>query len=214
MWSSPRHRALWALVAARMPGDDLAHDAEHVRRVTAWCLHLAATEGADVELAGAAGLVHDLVAIPKEHPDRPLGGERSAAAAAGLLPEVGYAPVEIAAVVEAVRTCSWSRGLEPTGPLGRILQDADRLDAIGVLGLARTWSTAQRMGGGLLAHPEQPWPEEREPDDRRYALDHVARKLQHLAAGMHTTAARIEAERRHAAMMAAVEAFRSEVASP
>lgn len=213
MWQSQRHRTLWGLVAPRMPVDDLAHDAEHVRRVTLWCLHLARCEEADLDLAGAAGLVHDLVAIPKEHPDRPLGGERSAAAAAGLLPEAGYASGEVAAVVEAVRTCSWSRGLAPTGILGRILQDADRLDAIGVLGLARTVATAQRMGSSALAHPVEPWPEARAPDDRCYALDHVAVKLCHLAAGMHTAAARAEAGRRHDSMMAAVAALRGELAA-
>lgn len=213
-WYSERHRRLWEQVAPRMPHDDLAHDAEHVRRVYRWCLALAPEAAADPELAGAAGLVHDLVAIPKDHPDRPLGGERSAAAAGGLLGGVGYEATAVQAVVEAVRTCSWSRGLAPTGPLGRVLQDADRLDALGVLGLARMFATAQRMGGGRLYHPGDPAGTARALDDRHYALDHVARKLRHLVAGLHTSSARAEGARREAAMETAVAELRREIAAP
>ncbi len=198
-----------------MPQDDIAHDAEHVARVYRWCLRLAEEGGADPELVGAAGLVHDLVDIPKDHPDRPLGGERSAEAAADLLPGMGYQRTEVEAIVEAVRTCSWSRGLTPSAAEGRVLQDADRLDAIGVIGLARCFATGQRMcartRAGAFYDPADPDATARELDDRHYSLDHVATKMRKLPAAMHTATARAEAALRMQALEAAVAALRREI---
>ena len=107
----PRHAALWSLVSEQTDDVDLAHDGEHVLRVYRWALRLAPEAGADVELTGAAALVHDLVNIPKEHRDRPLGSELSARASQGLLENAGYTAPECDAIVEAVRTTSWSLSL-------------------------------------------------------------------------------------------------------
>lgn len=212
----PRHAHLWPLISQRLPVAELAHDAEHVLRVYHWCLLLAPEADVDADEAGAAGLVHDVVFIPKHLADRPLGGERSAAVAADLLPRCGYDEEETVRVVEAVRTCSWSRGLVPTAGLGRVLQDADRLDAIGAIGLARLFGTAQFMaqatGVGAFYHPGDPAATgERELDDRRWAVDHMRRKLLRLADGMHLATARLEAERRHARLVVFLEDLLAEV---
>ena len=157
------------------------------------------------DVAGAAALVHDCVSIPKDSPDRPLGGERSAKLAAGFLPEAGYNPAETQAIVEAVRTCSWSRGLAPTSALGQILQDADRLDALGVIGILRSTACAQYMSArtsGLLYDPTDPLAlRGRSLNDKQAMLDHIDCKLIHLAAGMHTRSAQVEAGIRQQAML-------------
>ena len=150
-WSGERHAALWASVEQHMQVTDLAHDVLHVQRVYQWAVHLSPEAGCSADLAGAAALVHDAVQIPKHEPDRPMGGERSAELAAGLLPDAGYSAEECAEIVEAVRTCSWSRGLAPTGPLGALLQDADRLDAIGVIGFMRLTACAQSFAQAGVA---------------------------------------------------------------
>lgn len=203
---SPRLAALWSQVEPLLPAADLAHDRDHVLRVTAWALRLAPEAGADSELATAAALVHDLVNIPKDSPDRPLGSEASAAASRGHLQAAGFTEVEVAEVVEAVRTCSWSRGLTPTGALGRVLQDADRLDALGAIGLARNLACAQSFAArspSRFYDPADPLAATGRPlDDVRNAADHFQVKLQHLARGMHTETARAEAGRRHAFMEA------------
>jgi uncharacterized protein len=200
-----RHAALWKLVEQRLLPGELAHDAQHVLRVLDWSLRLAPEAGADPDLAGAAALVHDLVFVPKDSADRAAGGERSAAAAPAVLAAAGYEPDEIAQVAEAVRTSSWSRGLAPTGPLGAVLQDADRLDAIGALGLLRNVACAQHMakpGRGAFYEPADPLARSgRALDDKAWATDHLFAKLLRLAAGMHTAAARAEAERRHAFLL-------------
>lgn len=152
-FAHPRHAALWALVEPRLPPGELAHDRFHILRVHAWALRLAPEAGADPDLAGAAALVHDLVFVPKDSAQRSQGGELSAAAAPVVLAEAGYAASEIALIADAVRTSSWSRGLPPAGPLGAVLQDADRLDAIGALGLMRNLACAQHMASAQGLHP-------------------------------------------------------------
>ena len=202
MLATPRHDALWAIVAPLLPTAELAHDRDHVLRVYAWALRLAPEVGAEPDLAGAAALVHDLVNIPKDSPDRPLGSEASAQASRGPLAQAGYTETERQTIVEAVRTCSWSRGLAPTGPLGAVLQDADWLDALGAVGLARNLACAQ----GFAARSPSRFYDPSDPlgvsgrllDDVRNAADHLPRKLLRLARGMHTDTARAEATRRHA----------------
>ena len=213
-----RHARLWPLVVAHCAPAELAHDQHHVLRVYRWALKLAPEAGVDPDLAGATALVHDLDAIPKDSPERAQGGERSARLAATPLAAAGYASDEIAAVIEAVRTSSWSRGLVATSALGALLHDADRLDAIGALGIARVFACAQRMSTperpGRFYDPADPLAEAaRALDDRRQAVDHFAAKLLTLAAGMHLPSARAEATHRHATMLAYLDALRRELAA-
>lgn len=211
-----RHAALWRLVEPYLPPGELAHDRFHIERVYQWMLLLAGEAGADPDLAGATALVHDLAFVPKDSPDRALGGERSAAAAPTVLMAAGYAAEEIAAISEAVRTSSWSRGLEPTNALGVALQDADRIDAIGAIGLMRNLACAQYMSRpdrpGRFYHPDDPFAAGGRPlDDRTNAVDHCFAKLLKLADGMRLSTARAEAARRHVAMVAFIAELKAEL---
>lgn len=205
-WAHPRHAVLWSLVEPRLPPSELAHDRFHIQRVHAWTLRLAAEAGADPDLAGAAALVHDLVFVPKDSAQRAEGGERSAAAAPEVLAAAGYDALEITQIADAVRTSSWSRGLPPVGPLGAVLQDADRLDALGALGLMRNLACAQHMakpGRGGFYHPDDALARSGRPlEDKAWATDHLFAKLLKLADGMHTVTARDEARRRHDFLLA------------
>lgn len=205
----PRHAALWAALAAERPSPqpDVAHDLGHLRRVHAWALRLAPEAGADPDLAGAAAILHDLVSVPKDHPDRSEAGARSAAAAAPLLARAGYSTEESGVVIRAIHSSSWSSGRAPEVAEGAVLQDADRLDALGAIGALRNAAVAQAMAargaGTALAHPDDPFARGGRPlDDRRHALDHWPLKLFRLAAGMHTPGARAEAARRTARLQA------------
>ena len=211
----PRHVALWQEVEPRTPTTDLSHDRQHLERVYAWALRLASEAGVEPDLAGAAALLHDLVSVPKEDPGRQQASERSAEAAIELLQRAGYAAPEIEQIVEAIRTASWSRGLQPAAPLGALLQDADRLDAIGAIGIARTVACAQGMtarGRALrLYDPDDPLARRRPPDEGRNALDHFQTKLLRLAATMHLPTAREEAARRQATMLGFLEELAREL---
>ncbi|MBA3686357.1 MAG: HD domain-containing protein [Planctomycetes bacterium] len=213
----PRHRRLWPLVEARLQPGELAHDRWHLERVYAWAMRLAPEAGVDADLAGATALAHDLAVVPKESPERPQGGERSARLAGEPLAAAGYSTEEIAAIVEVVRTSSWSRGLSATSPLGELLQDADRLDAIGAVGIARVFACAQAMSRperpGRFYDPLDPVAATPRPlDDRAQAVDHFAAKLLRLADGMHFPSARAEAQRRQFTLRAYLAALAYELA--
>jgi uncharacterized protein len=212
-----RHQAVWQQVERHLPAGELAHDRSHIARVYAWSLRLAAEGGAPADLAGAMALVHDLAFIPKDSPERAAGGERSAIMAEAVLSAAGYHAEEVSEIAEAVRTSSWSRGLAPTNALGIVLQDADRLDAIGAIGLMRTFACGQFMSRperpGRFYHPDDPGAVSgRALDDRSFALDHCYAKLLHLAAGMRLPSAQAEAQRRHATIVGFLGQLQSELA--
>jgi uncharacterized protein len=202
-----RHAALRALVLPHLPAGELAHDQHHLDRVYRWAMRLAPEADADPDWCGAAALVHDLAFVAKDSPERSTGGERSAAAAPAVLARAGYDAEAIAVIAEAVRTSSWSRGLAPTNPVGAVLQDADRLDALGAIGLLRTAACGQHMSRaerpGRFYDPSDPLADGgRRLDDRMQVMDHLPAKLLRLAASMHTATARVEAARRHATLTA------------
>ena len=110
-------------------------------------------------------------------------------------------------MADAVRDHSFSRGAVPRGPLGEALQDADRLEALGAIGLLRCVSTGVRMGGAWF-DGDDPWAAGRPLDDTRYSVDHFFTKLLGLAATMRTEAGRAEARHRAAFL----EAFLAQLA--
>jgi uncharacterized protein len=92
------------------------------------------------------------------------------------------------------------------------VQDADRLDALGAVGLARMFYISGRLGRAL-AHPTDPLALHRERDDMRYALDHIEEKLATLPAMMQTQAGRAVAHERLTLMLAFRDAFVAEWSS-
>ena len=173
---------------------DPTHDTAHALRVAHWTLRLGGTEVAPRE-AIAAALLHDAVNPAKDSPERSLASTRSAELASVRLPELEFAPAAVARIADAIRDHSFSRGAVPTTALGRALQDADRLEALGAIGLLRCISTGVRMGGAWF-HADDPWAEARPLDDAHYSVDHFFAKLLELPATMRTEAGRAEAERR------------------
>lgn len=185
---------LTALRALVDEGDDASHGLGHLVRVAVWTLRIGGT-GIDVREAIAAALLHDLVNVPKNHPDRARASELSADAARPHLREAGFDDGAVERIGDAIRDHSFSRGAVPRGPLGRALQDADRLEALGAIGLARCFATGERLGGAFF-HETDPFARDRPLDDKAYSVDHFYVKLLTLPATMCTEAGRAEAERR------------------
>ena len=197
-----------ALVDALPPGDDGAHDMAHIARVWANARRITAEEGGDPEILAAAVLLHDCVAVEKSSPLRAQASRLAAARAGELLAGLGWERGRIAAVTHAIAAHSFSAGIAPETLEARVVQDADRLDAIGYVGIARCFYTGGRMGSALY-HADDPSAAARELDDRAYALDHFRAKLLRLAEGFTTAAgARMAAERSSvvAAFLAGFEA--------
>jgi uncharacterized protein len=174
---------------------DGAHDLAHCLRVARLARALGEEEGADPEACAAAALLHDLVYLPKNHPDSSgtarLGGEFALAWCREIPELAGRAEL----IAGAVATHSFSGGARPASLEGAVLQDADRLEALGAIGLARVFATGGSMGTGLW-HPGDPWARARPLDDKRWSLDHFAAKLLKLKDGMNTAAGRRLAESR------------------
>lgn len=186
-----------------------AHDGSHVARVTALAAEIARAEGADVEVATAAALLHELWNFPKDHPDRARSGDVAAEHAARALAEHGYERI-VDPVVACIRDHAWSKGVVPASLEARILQDADRLDAIGAVGVARCFATAGELRRPFY-DPFDPLCRARTPDDRTYTLDHFFAKLLRIPDRLHTPTARALAAPRVAAMRAFLDAFAAEV---
>lgn len=192
-------------------GSDPGHDVAHALRVALWTVRLA--EGVDPRCCVAAALLHDAVNLPKDSPERHHASERSAALARELLPPLGFDDAQIEAIAEAIRDHSYSRGATPTSLLGRALQDADRLEALGALGVCRTLSCGARMGARYF-DPDDPWARRRPLDDRRFTVDHFFTKLLALPDTMNTEGGRREATRRAAFLRGFLEQLAAEIGEP
>ncbi len=201
---------LKAAVRRHMTGADPAHDIGHLARVWENAKAIADVEGGDLRVLAGAAFLHDLVNLPKSDPDRAMASTRSAEAAVPILESLGFSGVEIDATAHAIRAHSFSAGIAPETIEARVLQDADRLDALGAVGIARMFT----VSGGLdraIADADDPFATARELDDGRFALDHFAVKLLRLEAAMSTVTGRKLAATRTARMRAFVQAFGEEV---
>lgn len=169
--------------------DDGAHDLSHLERVWRNARFIQAEEGGDLEMIAAAVLLHDYVQVPKDSPMRSKAAALAADKARSILETIGWRTPRIRLVAEAIESHSFSAGLTPRSLEGRILQDADRLDAIGLTGVARCFYTAGRMGSALY-NREDPAAQSRALDDLHFALDHFPNKLLGLATRFQTNTGR------------------------
>lgn len=191
---------------------DAAHDLLHIRRVVASARRLAAAEGARLEIVLPAAWLHDCVSIPKDSPLRATASTVAAEAACDFLAASGYPPDLLPAIAHAIAAHSFSAGIVPETIEAKVVQDADRLDALGAIGLAR----CLMLGGEIhrpLYHAAEPFPATRSPDDRAYTIDHFYTKLLSLAGTMRTASARAEAERRTAFLRAFLDQLATELSA-
>jgi uncharacterized protein len=175
-----------------------AHDFQHILRVYKNAEMISRQEdGVDLDIVLAAALLHDLVVYPKGSSKTINSADDSADVAKKILFEYKKYPIEkIEKVADTIRTHSYSKKLIPSTLEGKILQDADRLDAIGAIGIARTFSVGGSENRSLY-NPADPFCEsERRLDDAQWTLDHIKKKLMILKNSMHTKTAKKLAEQR------------------
>lgn len=201
---------LESIAADRCDGTEPAHDFLHVKRVVANARVLAESARAHVPIATCAALLHELFNYPKGHPDSKRSGEVCAQEARKVLLRE-EAPTEwIDGVCYAIAVHPFSLGVMPETLEAKILQDADRLDAIGAVGIARCFATCADLKRPLYS-PEDPFCQNRPPADKQWGVDHFYAKLLRLQDTMHTPKARVLAQSRIDFMKAYLQQLANEL---
>ncbi len=199
-----------AFLKREMSSADASHDIEHVRRVVRNAgILLESTPEADRRIVTAAAWLHDCVTLSKNHPNRKKASVMAAEKASEFLKKNGIPEDQIRAVHHAIEAHSFSAGIEPETIEAEIVQDADRIDALGAIGLARCFMTGASMGSALY-NPNEPIPKNRTADDKNYCVDHFFTKLLKLPETMRTEAGKKEANRRADVIRYWLEEFRRE----
>jgi uncharacterized protein len=190
--------------------DDPAHDWNHVERVAFNAKSICDMEKVDSEITLAAVYCHDLINLPKNHPDRAKASELSAQEAEIHLRSVGFNQNEIEQIKQGITQHSYSRGEKPSSIHSAIVQDADRLDAIGAIGIIRCAVTAGKLNSKLYS-PADPLGENRVLDDKKFMIDHYFLKLFKLPDLMNTESAKKIAQERVQFMKSFLSTFNQEI---
>jgi uncharacterized protein len=188
----------------------VAHGLEHIRLVVANAKHLAADEGARLDVVVPAAWLHDCVVVPKDSPERARASRLAAAEAVRLLARWGVGDDLLPLIAHAIEAHSFSAGIAPQTIEAGVLQDADRLDALGAVGLARVLMLGAELGRPFYV-PDDPFCERRQPDDLASSVDHFYTKLLGLAATFTTTAGRAAAKRRTRTLQRFLDDLRHEL---
>ena len=175
--------------------EDPAHDLSHFKRVVRTAKHLCAIENGNLEVVVPAAWLHDLVIVPKNDPRRSHASRLSAQAALQFLSSIHYPEKFYNDIAHAIECHSFSANITPTTKEACIVQDADRLDGLGAIGLARCFATAGMMKR-LFYDLNDPFCENHKPDDQKFTIDHFYVKLFKTAETLKTPAGRQEGERR------------------
>ena len=190
--------------------EDPAHDLLHFKRVVSLAKNLCKHEGGDPQIVVPAAWLHDLVIIPKDNPLRQKASRLSAEKASEFLKSIHYPAQFIEAIAHAVEGHSFSANIEVKTIEAKIVQDADRLDGLGAIGIARCFATS-----GLLKRTfynfEDPFCQERQPDDAQFAIDHFFKKLFRTAESLKTKSGMEEGKRRVEVMKSYLASLEEEI---
>ncbi len=200
LWGSPFRTACIECLA----NADAGHGVDHIERVVVNAIRIGREENAEPAVVMPAAWLHDCVSVPKSSPDRHLASRLAADRALEILSSLNYPDPWNRQIHHAIAAHSFSAGIACESIDARVVQDADRLEALGAIGMARCFMT----GGAMLTslyHVDQPMPLDRHLDDRKYSIDHFFAKLFRLPKTMQTEAGRLEANRRTGIMLQFLE---------
>lgn len=200
------------LVKEKLGDDSTGHDYFHIMRVRALTARLAKMEGADVYVAELAALLHD-IADWKFHGGDLNEGPR---VASEWLSSLGEKPETIEKVAAIIKEVSYKGAGVKTTPQsieGKVVQDADRLDALGAIGIARTFAYGGRFERPMYDPEQAPVMHqtfEEYKNAKGTTLNHFYEKILLLKDRLNTDSARILAEERHRFVEDFVERFLQE----
>lgn len=173
-----------------------SHGFDHTLRVTRLCERLGEDEGADMRVVLPAALLHD-IGRPLEEKQGIAHEKAGALIAEEFLRSIGYEEALIPKITHAIRTHRYRSESRPETLEAMVLSDADKLDAMGAIGIARTFMQAGEQKGTMSN-----------------AIDHIHEKLLKLKGLMYTRGARGIAEERHTVLNDFLMAFEAELHLP
>ena len=199
-----------AIFESAIQSGDPAHDLEHIRRVVLNTKKIAKTENLSMEVLLPAAWLHDCVHVAKNSQERSTASQLAADHAVNTLKQHGYPKEHFSAIHHAIEAHSFSANISPHSIEAKVLQDADRIDALGAVGLSRCLMLGGHMGSDLY-HSEDPFAKNRPLDDTDYCIDHFFAKLLGLKNTMQTKAGKALAEKRTKFLSDFIEQLRSEI---
>ncbi|MCW8328533.1 HD domain-containing protein [Photobacterium sp. SDRW27] len=194
----------------RLEITDPAHDLSHIERVVAAAKQFAHQENGKLAVVIPAAWLHDCISLAKNHPKRHEGSRLAATEALRFLREIGYPEEYLDDISHAIEAHSYSAGIPVRTLEAAIVQDADRIDALGAIGIARCIQVSSSFNARLYSDTD-PFGEAREYDDKAFCIDHFYSKLFKLEQTMNTAAAKREARQRTAYMKGFLEQLRHEI---
>jgi uncharacterized protein len=189
-------------------GADAVHDFDHVLRVLALAERLARVEGADLEIVRTAALLHD---VARGHGDRMATDHAQAGAEFARRLLAGHPPDRVEAVAHAIAAHRFRTGPAPQTLEARVLHDADKLDAIGAIGVARAFAFGGHEGQRLWAEVPAGYEESAANRQEHTPVHEYIMKLVKIKDRLLTASGRQLAEGRHAFMLAFYERLDREV---
>jgi len=171
------------------------HDKSHVKRVYKLALRIAKEEGADLDVVKAAVLLHDVARALEDEGKIEDHALESAKMARKVLKEVNFPKEKIAEVLQCIEMHRFKKGMKAESLEAKILQDADRLDIIGAIGIARVF-TRGGWSNQPIHDPTIP-PKEKYDGKSLTAVNHIYEKNLKVKDTINTKTARRIAEERH-----------------
>ena len=189
---------------------DAAHDINHVRRVVKNVIYLSDIENVNSLITLPSAWLHDCVAVAKNSPLRAQGSRLAAESATEFLAGISYPEELLPDVFHAIEAHSLTAAIATRSREAAVVQDADRLDSLGAIGIARCLLVGGKLNLQLLSQ-DDPFCEQREPDDSQFTIDHFYAKLFRLPDTMKTEAGKAEAQRRAKLMQRYLDDLRKEM---
>ncbi|EGQ8454351.1 HD domain-containing protein [Vibrio parahaemolyticus] len=189
---------------------DAAHDIEHVKRVVNTAKQLCDEENADIAIVLPAAYLHDCFTYPKDHPNRKQSSAIAAKKAIAYLESIQYPQHYHDAIAHAIEAHSFSANIRPNTLEAQIVQDADRLDALGAIGVTRCIQVSTHFNAQLYNDNDM-FAKERELNDKQFTVDHFQTKLFKIVDTMNTESAKLEANKRKAFMQTYLKQLHDEV---
>ncbi len=190
--------------------EDPAHDLLHFKRVVCLAKNLCRLENANPEIVVPAAWLHDLVIVPKNHPLRDQASRLSAESAVEFLKFIHYPEKFHLEIAHAIEGHSFSANLEVRTLEAKIVQDADRLDGLGAIGVARCFATAGLLKRAFY-NADDPFCEVSEPDDSKFTVDHFFKKLFKTADTLKTASGRAIGQERVGVMRTYLSFLKAEI---